>query len=104
MHMGKLLYLALASVAQLVGVLSHKLKGLRFNHLSGCVPGLQGQYLVRADTRRQPISVSLTSCLSLSFSLPLSLKAMKKMPLGQDLKQKEKLFQIMKLSSFHVKM
>ena len=70
-------------MAQLVGPLSRRLKGCRFNSQSRHMPMLRVWSLVGMHVRRQPINVSLSHrYFSLSFflPLPLSLKTMKKCP------------------------
>ena len=69
--------MALANMGHMVGALSHKLKGRRFDSLSGHMPGLRvlspgwGAYV------RQPIDVSRP------LSFPLSLKSVS-MSLGEN--------------------
>ena len=62
---------ALADMAQLFGVLSHKLKGFGFNSQSGHMSELQLQSLVRACVKGNQLMF-----LSLSPYLPLSLESM----------------------------
>ena len=72
--------LALASVAQLVGMLSHTLKSCRFDSRSGHIPGCRFDPPVGVHKRKQPIDVSLSLSL---FSLLLSL-SLKTMSSGED--------------------
>ena len=67
-----------SQVAQLVGVLSHRPKVLKFDSWSGHIPKLWVQSIPGWSTyERQPINV----CLSLPLpTLPFSLKATKKCP------------------------
>ena len=68
--------MALASVAQLVGVSSQRRKSCGFNSQSEYIPRLWVQSPVGAHMKRQPIHVSLShQCFSLSPQ-----KAMKKCP------------------------
>ena len=67
--------MALAGVAQLVRVSSHKPKGHRFDSQSGHIPSLQVPSLVRTHTRRKRsmflshINVPLPPSLSPSLTL-----------------------------------
>ena len=76
-------------MAQLVGVLSHKLGGCGFDSRSGHIPRLQVWSPVKARIRGTysmfltHIDVSLSLFLCLSLSLPLSLKSIS-MSLGED--------------------
>ena len=69
---------ALASVAQLVGALFHKLEGHRLSYQSGHMPGLWVQSPVKLHGRgNQLMFLSHTGAsLPLSPSIPLSLKSM----------------------------
>ena len=79
---------ALAGVNQLIGVSSHRLKGLGFDSWSGNIPGLQFQSLVRVPTRRQPVDWSLPLSLSLSLPhFPPCLKKQRKSVLGWGFKK-----------------
>ena len=80
---------ALASVAQLVGASSHRLKVRGFNSQSAHTPRVWVGSLVRVRTRKQSMDVSLSVSVSLPLPLPLSLsKNNEKMSLGEK-KRKE---------------
>ena len=82
--------LALASVAQLVGAMSCKLKSCRFNSRPVHMPGFQIWSEVRAHVRgsRSMFLSHMDISLSLSPSLPFSLKSIS-MSLGEDKKGKK---------------
>ena len=64
---------ALASVAQLVGTLSHKPKGCGFNSWSGHMPELWVQPRVQAHARGNQLMFLYHINVSLLLSLPSSL-------------------------------
>ena len=83
----KILNLALASMAQLVGASSHKPKGHEFDSHSGHIPRLQVWPLVGVCERGSPLM--FLSPIDVSFpSLPLSLKSVG-MSSGEDPKKKK---------------